>query len=182
MRELGKPTPQKHGTARASRKADRPFILELTNALCVSPRNVQKDECGDWIIVARRGHVATDLLAFYAYVRARSPRHWKAVKRKLHFLCVTQDGDDEGIFILREMPTSGQAATIRKVLGIRRALALTDEQRASRRFNLAPKNRAVSIDLADVLKVPATNPVDEPLNEENRTNYRGSAGAKAKNA
>jgi hypothetical protein len=108
-------------------------------------------------------------VSFYVYVRVRSPRRWKGVKRTLRFLCVTQDGDDEGIFVLRAMPTSEQAVNIRKVLGLRKAPVLTDEQRACRRLNLAPRNGAVSSDFTDVIGATAvtlqTNLKPKKLNE-----------------
>jgi hypothetical protein len=182
MREDCNLAERKNGAARASRKADRLFILELATALSVSERLVKRDRCGDWNIVARRGHVATDGVSFYAYVRVRSPRRWKGAKRTLGFLCATQDGDDEGIFILREMPTAEQAATIRKVLGMRKAPVLTDEQRASRRLNLAPKSRAVSSDFIDVVGAPATNPADEPQMQINKLTAKSRPGLKAPNA
>ena len=51
-------------------------------------------------------------------------------------LTVAQDGDDKGVFKLGGIPTAGQAATLRKLLGLRRATPLTDDQRATlRRFS-----------------------------------------------
>jgi hypothetical protein len=155
---------ERSGCARASRKADRLFILELAIALSVSQRRVKRDRCGDWNVVGRRGHVATDGVSFYAYLRVRSPRRWKGAKRTLDFLCVTQDGDNEGVFILREIPTAEEAAAIRKVLGMRKAPALSPEQRASvvRRSNLLPRNHAISGDFVDTAGLPATTPVAKP--------------------
>jgi hypothetical protein len=131
-------------TARANRKADRISLLQLTNALRVSQGRIKKDACSDWNIFARRGHISTDGTGcFYIYVQFGSPRLWTFTKRKLEFFTVSQDGDDEGILMMREVSTTEQAAVIRKVLGLRKAPSLTTEQREmiSRRLKKPPINR-----------------------------------------
>jgi hypothetical protein len=173
MREACNLAGRKGGAARESRKLDRVFMLELARALGVSERRIKRDGCGDWNIVARRGHIATDGTSSYAYLRLESSRRWKAAKRILRFLSVSQDGDNEGIFHIREMPTAAQAVTIRKALGLRKAPLLTDEQRASRRLNLAPNNQPVSSEIVYLVEVFATKPPDDAQNAKNRANCEG---------
>jgi hypothetical protein len=156
---------------RGSRKDDRRMLLGLAKTLGISQRRIKRDGCDDWIIGGRRGHIATDGVSFYAYVRGRSPRHWNAAKRILRFLSVSLDGDEEGIFNFCETQTGEQAAQIRKVLGIRKAPQLTQQQRSSRRSNLAPKNGAVSSEIIGVGTASATRPTEQPKNAKNRTNF-----------
>jgi hypothetical protein len=158
MREVSNLAERRGGAARASRKFDRLFILELARVLRISKRRIKKDKCGDWNVVARRGLIATDGVSFYAYLRLGSPRRWKAAKRALGFLSVTQDGDYEGIFLIRGMPTTEQAASIRKVLGLRKAPLLTLQQRSFRRLNFASNSGAVSSEIVGVGRSPGTNP------------------------
>jgi hypothetical protein len=152
---------------RASRKEDRLIILDIAKILGVSKRRIKKDGCGDWIIEARRGYVATDGSSIYLYVRSGSSRRWKAAKRSLQFLSARQDGDDEGIFCVQHWLTVEETAAIRKVLGLRKAPVLTDEQRSSRCLNLAPKKRAVSSGIVDSRKSPLSSFQKRPEPQEN---------------
>jgi hypothetical protein len=145
-------------TARSSRKADRILLLGLAKSLIVSRGRLERDACGDWIISARRGHISTDGFSSYAYLALGSPRRWEFAKQALKFLSVTQDGDNEGIFIMRDIPTAEQAAVIRKVLGLRKAPILTEQQRetVTSRLNLPRRNGGVSEGLFYVSNEPAT--------------------------
>ncbi|MEX0853889.1 MAG: hypothetical protein WD036_11495 [Bauldia sp.] len=64
-----------------------------------------------------------------AYVTCRSARHWTATKRRLGFMTVTQDGDDEGCLRLFRLPTPEESALIRDTLGLRKRRTLTEESR-----------------------------------------------------
>jgi hypothetical protein len=128
---------EKRSSPRSSRKADRDAMRALAQALEVSLRRFGRDACGDWNLRGRRGHFSTDGQTFYVYLKLPSPRRWEFAKRKLHFLFVTQDGDEEGIFKLKQLPTTVQAVVMRKVLGFRKAPTLTEQQRQAigRRLN-----------------------------------------------
>jgi len=141
-----------------NRKADRELLLALTESLSVSQGRLRRDPCGDWIIGGSRGHVLTDGINAFAYLPAGTARRWEKAKRVLSFMAVTQDGDTEGILKLRAMPTSPQAAVLRKVIGLRKVSLLTDEQRqllASHSFGR--DKPPVSRTIIDLPEVGATN-------------------------
>ena len=87
----------------------------LAAALNVRARALSRDECGDWRITGRNGHIYADGRGWLLYVTGR---RWSWVKNRLDFCAVTQDGDDDGCLYMRALPTPSQAATIRDVLGI----------------------------------------------------------------
>jgi hypothetical protein len=116
---------------RTNRKADRDLLTALTESLRVSKGRLRRDPCGDWVIVGTRGHFLTDGISAFAYVPAGTARRWEKAKRILNFMAVTQDGDEEGILKLLEMPTTAQAAALRKLLGLRKASPLSHERRAA---------------------------------------------------
>jgi hypothetical protein len=62
---------------------------------------------------------------------AGTARRWERAKRLLNFAVVTQDGDDDGVLKLIDMPTPEQAGVLRKLLGLRKASPLSDERRAA---------------------------------------------------
>jgi hypothetical protein len=117
--------------SRTNRTADRDLLMELTRSLSVSQGRLHRDAYGDWVIEGLRGHILTDGINAFAYVPAGTARRWEKAKRALNFMAVTQDGDDEGILKLLEMPTPTQAEALRKLLGMRKASPLTDERRAA---------------------------------------------------
>jgi hypothetical protein len=153
-------------TARSSRKADRTCLVDFATALNVSRRRLKRDTCDDWIISARRGHFSTDGLSFYIYLKLKTPRRWEFAKQTLQFLTVSQDGDNEGIFIIRDIPTTEQAAVIRKVLGLRKAPNLTEKQRQTirSRLNLPRRNDYESHGFIYDLTVTGTLPAVEHEN------------------
>jgi len=114
-----------------NRKADRELLMTLTGCLSVSQGRIRRDPCGDWVIEGLRGHILTEGANAFAYLPAGTARRWNRAKQTLHFMTVTQDGDEEGILKLLEMPTAEQAGTLRKLLGLRKASPLTDERRAA---------------------------------------------------
>jgi hypothetical protein len=156
-------------TARSSRKVDRILLLGLAERLTVSRGRLERDGCGDWIISARRGHISTDGSNFYAYLEFKTPRRWEFAKRTLNFLIVTQDGENEGIFIMRETLTPEHAAAIRKTLGLRKSPILTDQQKQTitSRLNLPPRNGAVSDSSINVSDEPTTSAAEPRIEENN---------------
>jgi hypothetical protein len=124
-----------------SRKPDRDLLLGLIAALTVSKANLRRDPCGDWNIRGRvstdgvGGRISTDGVWYYLHLRLGTKRKWENAKRKLTFLTVTQDGDDEGVLKMDALPTAEQAKIIRKRLGLRKLATPNDKQRATlRRF------------------------------------------------
>lgn len=101
---------------------DRAQQLRLLPALDVSAAHLRRDDCGWWIIAGRHGAIHTwgDDQTWVAYIRCRSAKHWTATKRRLSFMKVTQDGDNEGCLRLFALPTPDQAALIREVLGLKK--------------------------------------------------------------
>jgi hypothetical protein len=102
----------------------------LLAALGASKRSLRRDECGTWRITGRNGHVYTWgqsggwlLFCDAGNCDAGSSRKWAAIKRRLSFCKVTQDGDTEGCLRLFDLPTPEQAVAIRKALGLRRKRA-----------------------------------------------------------
>jgi hypothetical protein len=81
----------------------------LMRGLSASPR-LGRDECGDWAINGRLGHIFSDGAALLLYVTTEeSVRRWNNIKHRLDFCCVVQDGDDEGCLQLDRMPAPTEA-------------------------------------------------------------------------
>jgi hypothetical protein len=126
----------------------RPALLELAEALDSRSDALRRDECGDWAIFGKRGHIYAVPLIGPAEVAngvpitvgfqlvigtaiehesRNSSRQWTADKKRLAFCEVTQDGDEEGCMILDRMPTKAEAVLIRAVIGIPKARHLSDD-------------------------------------------------------
>jgi hypothetical protein len=100
---------------------NRAHLEALMRALDASPRSLGRDECGDWAINGRLGHIFSDGAALLLYVaREESVRRWNNIKHRLDFCRVVQDGEDEGCLQLDRMPAPTEAGVIREALGIRR--------------------------------------------------------------
>lgn len=106
-------------------KADCDVLRGLLLALEGSKRTLRRDECGAWRILGRKGHDYTwgPSGGWLLFCDAGTCRKWSAIKRRLSFCKVTQDGDTEGCLRLFEPPTAEQAIAIRKALGLRRRRA-----------------------------------------------------------
>lgn len=138
-------------------KADRDLLLTLVDALSVSKTRLRRDPCGDWNIVGRRGHISTDGTAIYVYSSATTRRRWEAAKSALG-LVVTQDGDDEGVVRLDDLPSESLAETLRRLLGLRKSVRPSDKQRATlARFWFHPDNSGVSGRFIAATEVVATH-------------------------
>jgi hypothetical protein len=101
----------------AEADADRAQQLRLLAALGAWDRALRRDELAAWCIAGTRGHIYTsgDGKTWLAYVAGRSVRHWSAIRAKLAALCtITQDGDDEGVARLHDLPAPEQAEVIRE--------------------------------------------------------------------
>jgi hypothetical protein len=106
--------------------ANRDKQGKLLEALEAWDRALRLDENGAWRITGSTGHIYAwsddpGQPAGVIFVSCRSERHWKAIKRRMKaFARVTQDGEAEGCLKLDRLPTRGEAAIIREVLGIRK--------------------------------------------------------------
>ena len=136
----------------------RPALLELAEALDSRTAALRRDECDDWAIFGKRGHIYAVPLIGAQEVAAGVPmtigfqfvigtaiehesrnsaRQWGADKKRLAFCQVTQDGDEEGCLILDRLPTKAEGAIIRDVMGIPKARHLSEEQRQEQMQRLA---------------------------------------------
>lgn len=87
----------------------------------------------DWAIFGRFGHIYAIPDGFqFMIINNDKPRtaRWTNVKQRMAFCQLTQDGDDEGAFVLNRLPTSNEAKIIREALAIPKARHLSEEQRA----------------------------------------------------
>ncbi|HEX2431162.1 MAG TPA: hypothetical protein VHK03_10410 [Aestuariivirgaceae bacterium] len=123
---------------------DRDVLRSLLLALDAPKCSLRRDECGSWRVTGRKGHIYTwgPSGGWLLFCDGHSPRKWSAIKRRLSFCKVTQDGDTEGCLRLFALPTPEQAAEIRKALGVRRKRAANAGSFAG--SNLASANRGVS--------------------------------------
>jgi hypothetical protein len=58
---------------------------------------------------------------------------WTYAKRALKFAKLTNDGDEEGRFLLDRTPTDAEAKVMREYLGIPKAIELSNAEAARRR-------------------------------------------------
>ena len=136
----------------ADAEADRGQQLRLLAALGAWDRALRRDELAAWCIQGTRGRIYTDGQGWVLYVAGRSVRHWSAVRAKLSAFCtITQDGDDEGVARLHDLPAPEQAAVIREALGIRKRVAVSSTWRDRlRRFSFGSQSQREAISAARI--------------------------------
>jgi hypothetical protein len=147
---------------------DKAQLLRLIDALGAPERALRLDECEAWRIQGSRGHIYGwgDGQAWVMYCCCRSPRGWTSTKKRLAgFSTITQDGDGEGCLKLDRLPTAAEAVIIRDVLGIRKRMALSDNQREALLAHAFPRGRDNRGDNCKILaekssEVPDTPPAD----------------------
>jgi hypothetical protein len=106
-------------------------LNEMVLALDASQLSLRRDNCGDYRINGKHGHVYADGAGFLLCVSGGgAARWWTNVKRRLSFCRVTQDGHDEGCLHLDRLPAPAEAEVIRDALGIRRKRHLSPEAMA----------------------------------------------------
>jgi hypothetical protein len=116
---------------------DQTRLEALVVAIDASPRVLRRDQCGDYMITGKLGHIFADGQGFLLHVSTReSPRRWTMVKRRLAFCHLNQDGDDEGCLRLDRLPTPQGAELIREALGIRKRRRISPEALAAARGSL----------------------------------------------
>jgi len=124
---------------RDEERDDRRQQETLLTTLDAAPSQLRRDECGLWIIGGRRGAIHTwgDGKTWGVYVMGRSTRHWTMIKRRLAFMSVTQDGDEEGCLRLFRLPTPQEAVVIRDVMGLRKRVDYAPETLERKRASMA---------------------------------------------
>ena len=107
---------------------DRAHLQALLVALDATPRALRRDDCGDWSIRGKAGHILANGHSFLLFVATQeSPRRWTNIKARLRCCRVTLDGDDEGCLHLDRLPTPEEAGAIREALAIKRRRHLSPE-------------------------------------------------------
>jgi hypothetical protein len=104
----------------------RPALLAFTEACDTRASALRRDECGDWAVFGRNGHVYAAPGGFQMMIGCVSKREWSAAKKRLAFGKVTQDGDAEGGVILARLPTMAEGTVIRDILSIPKRVHLSD--------------------------------------------------------
>src|SRR5262245_15014122 len=88
--------------------SDRGRQRQLIASLTARSRALQRDEYGAWWITGTRGHIYTwsdSGPGWQIYCSCHSARQWASRRRLLAFCKLTQDGESEGCFYLRDLPT-----------------------------------------------------------------------------
>jgi hypothetical protein len=159
----------------------------LLLALEVSKRTLRRDECGAWRILGRKGHAYTwgPSGGWLLFCDAGTSRKWSAIKRRLSFCKVTQDGDTEGCLRLFDLPTPERADAIRKALGLKRKRAANagsfagiNSASANTGVSGAPASEKLKVGLADNPETSTQNfcqnpPVNEPEAAQSKFRSRG---------
>ena len=103
-------------------------ILKFAEALGNRENALRRDECGDWRISGKHGHIYAVSEGFQIFVMGWTAKGWNAAKKTLHFAKVTQDGDEEGGLIFDRLPSSEvEAALIRHWVGIAKKRDVSEE-------------------------------------------------------
>ena len=117
----------------------RPALIELVRALGCRDNALRRDDCGDWRVNGKQGHIYAvpgsldrpDTPGFQIYVERESVREWSYAKKALKpFADLTNDGEDEGMLFLDRLPTADEAEVIRQYVGVAKKRVLSDEERA----------------------------------------------------
>lgn len=114
---------------KAKEKTDQPakkdttkrLLKDICDAIEVSKRNIEYQSLiTKWVISGRSGHIYSDEPNWFVIVTANSKRHFSSIKRKLSFMQIVKDDDDKGEFRLDRMPTSDEAISLRKAVGLKK--------------------------------------------------------------
>lgn len=112
------------------RVQDRTELEALLIIINGAKNAIRRDECSDWIIAGSRGTIRACDGKFYVYISCHSPVIWNNAKKKLSdFTTPSQDGDQEGILLLSQMPATDDAEMLRNYIGLRQTREVTEEQR-----------------------------------------------------
>ena len=122
----------------------REALIKLVEALGCWDRALRRDECGDWAVFGKLGHIYAvpgtldrkGCEGFQIYFRGAeefgeptSSQAWTWAKKALSFCQVTNDGDNEGMLFMDRLPTAAESEIIRDKLGIRKKREISDDER-----------------------------------------------------
>ena len=99
----------------------REELMPMMDMLDAASSALRRDECGDYRINGSRGHIFPwgDGQTWWVMFSTRSKQHWTWTKKRLPFVQITQDGDEEGAGRMGSTNPE-QAALIREICGIRK--------------------------------------------------------------
>jgi hypothetical protein len=142
----------------------RPALLALRDALGCRDNALRRDECGDWRIEGRSGHIyavpgSLDRPGFQIFI-ADTARWWANAKAALKsFTDLANDGDDEGSLLLDRLPAFAEAAILRHYVGLAKKAEYSDEVLARKR-DLALMARLLIGQKPASADAPASLPVE----------------------
>lgn len=106
--------------AQSNRLSDKLFLQEVAECMNCSQSRIRLDECGDWNIFGKNGHLYTDGLGvLYLFYKAETTWKWRNFKKRFNFMETYVDGDDEGILALYRLPTEREGEKLRKALKLK---------------------------------------------------------------
>jgi|SRR6516162_3692302 hypothetical protein len=135
----------------------RETLLKLVEALGCRDNVLRRDECSDWMIKGKLGHIYAvpgtldrpKAEGFQIYFRGApefeeptTGKAWTYAKQALKPFCaVTQDGDWEGLLFLDRLPTKEEAEIVRNKLGVPKKREISDAERERlRAMGFAPSH------------------------------------------
>jgi hypothetical protein len=149
-------------------------LMKLVEALACRAAALRRDECGDWRVVGKFGHIHAVpgalnepcregfLIFFRGSAEFGEPpkgsKAWAFAKQAMSFATVASDGDAEGMMFLDRLPTADEAAIIRNRLGIQKKRRISDAE--------AERLRAMGFSRSHVEAVavcPETAPANMPV-------------------
>jgi hypothetical protein len=116
----------------------RHALLELVKALGCRDNALRRDECGDWRVEGRSGHIYAapgslgrpEAPGFQIYI-AGSSRWWTAAKAAFApFAEIANDGGDEGTHFIFRLPGADEAGMIRHYVGLAKKRELSEAELA----------------------------------------------------
>lgn len=115
----------------------RPALLALRDALGCRDNALRRDECGDWRIEGRFGHIYAIPEGFQMCFRGArefeepppGSQKWANAKKAMPFTSVAQDGDGEGTLVMDRLPAAAPAKIIRDRFGVSRKREISDAER-----------------------------------------------------
>jgi hypothetical protein len=126
----------------------REALLKLVEALGCRDKALRRDECSDWRINGRWGHIyAVPGMTAHGLAPGEGfqlcfrgapefeepPKGSKALsfaRQAMSFAETALDGDGEGVMFLHRLPTAAEAEIIRDKFGIPKKREISDEERA----------------------------------------------------
>ena len=107
-------------------------LQTLCDALDVSRQRIKRGDENKFL-AGKHGSVHVDSDHWYINLTPRSDKHHAGLKRQLGFMVPVDNS-----FVLKRMPTEGEATTIRKLIGLPKRRKLTPDQKieVAKRLNL----------------------------------------------